>query len=400
VTLLGSTGSIGRQALDVIAASPEEFVVEGMAAGSDAETMTAQLRAHHPRWVAMADRSAAETVRRAAPAEVKVLDGADGVAELAAAPVDVVLNGMVGSRGLRPTLAALTAGNRVALANKESLVAGGPLVAEAVGGRAALETGELLVPVDSEHSALAQCLRAGTRGEVARLVVTASGGPFRGATRDQLATVTREDALAHPTWSMGEVITVNSATLANKGLEVVEAHWLFGLDFDRIDVVVHPQSIVHGMVEFANGATVAELSPPDMRLPIQLALAWPTRLDHAAHRMDWTRAQALEFEPVDAETFRMLELMTAAGQRGETYPGVANAANEEAVAAFLGGRIGFLDIPGVVEAVLEAHEPPGTLALGDVLAAEEWARRRAHTELDRRTGAAVARQEADREGAR
>jgi 1-deoxy-D-xylulose-5-phosphate reductoisomerase len=378
VTILGSTGSIGTQALDVVGRHPEVFRVVALAAGGNAEGLIAQARRFRPERVAVADPDAARRVREALGSAVEVLDGPEGVAALAGAggPAHVVVNGMVGSRGLRPTLAALHAGSRVALANKESLIVGGALVLDAAA------PGQL-VPVDSEHSALAQCLRAGARGEVKRLIVTASGGPFRGRSRAELERVTVEDALDHPTWSMGAVITVNSATLANKGLEVIEAHLLFDIGYDRIEVVVHPQSVVHGMVEFVDGATVAKLSPPDMRLPIQLALGWPDRLDDAPATMDWTRAVTLEFEPLDDATFPMVRLATASGRAGGTCPGVFNAANEEAVGAFLDRRLEFLGIPAVVEAVLEEHHPPAGLDLETVLEAERWARSRASDHIQR-----------------
>ncbi|MPZ72267.1 MAG: 1-deoxy-D-xylulose-5-phosphate reductoisomerase [Nitriliruptorales bacterium] len=372
VIILGSTGSIGRQALDVIAEHPQRFDVVGLSAGANAELLCRQAQAFEVERVAVADADAARSVREAFSGRVAVLDGESAAATLASAGADVVLNGIVGSRGLRPTLAALDAGSRLALANKESLIVGGELVKAAAGdpGR--------IVPVDSEHSALAQCLRAGRPHEVARLILTASGGPFRGRTRDELGAVTVADALDHPTWSMGAVITVNSATLANKGLEVIEAHLLFDVPYDRIQVVVHPQSIVHGMVEFVDGATVAELSPPDMRLPIQVALGWPDRLPTPPSRMDWDRPVALEFEPLDRETFPMVDLATAAGRRGGTTPGVFNAANEEAVAAFLQGRVRFPGIGDVVAAVLEEHTAVEDPDLDAVLGAETWARGRAH----------------------
>lgn len=376
VTVLGSTGSIGAQTLEVIAAHPDRFRVTGLAAGSNADLLCAQARAFRPPAVALADCRAAARVRAALDASVEVLDGEEGIAELAARPTDVVMNGVVGSRGLGPTLAALAAGSRLALANKESLIVGGRLVLDAAA------PGQL-VPVDSEHSALAQCLRAGQGKEVARLIVTASGGPFRGWTRAELAHVTAADALKHPTWKMGAMITINSATLANKGLEVIEAHLLFGIGLDRIAVVVHPQSIVHGMVEFCDGATIAKLSPPDMRLPIQLALGWPQRLAHAPARMDWSGPLDLRFEPLDAETFPMVDLAIAAGRTGRTAPAVLNAANEEAVTAFLAGRLSFLGIPAVVEAVLEAHAVPDVVDLETVLAAEGWARARARDAIAR-----------------
>ena len=370
VTLLGSTGSIGTQALDVIAQHPDRFTVDALAGGRNADLVCRQARRFGVNRVALADVDAAEAARRLLPDDVDVLDGERGVAELAAMPTDVVLNGIVGSVGLRSTLAALGAGGTVALANKESLIVGGPLVLEAAGP-------DQLVPVDSEHSALAQCLRAGRTRDVARLLVTASGGPFRGRTADDLGDVTVQEALAHPTWSMGPVITINSASLANKGLEVIETHLLFGLDYDRIEVVVHPQSIVHGMVEYVDGTVMAALSPPDMRLPIQLALAWPERLDTPPVRMDWTAGHDLRFEPLDATTFPMIDLAIAAGRAGGTAPAAYNAANEQAVAAFLQYRVRFLDIPRVVAAVLEEHDNTPIADIDDVLAAEAEAREHA-----------------------
>ncbi|MGH8883631.1 MAG: 1-deoxy-D-xylulose-5-phosphate reductoisomerase [Egibacteraceae bacterium] len=371
VTILGSTGSIGTQAVEVIRSHPDRFAVMGLAAGANVDLVVEQVRALRVPRVALADRAAAVRARQLLGSRIDVLDGPEGVTELASGGADVVLNGVVSSRGLRPTLAALEAGSRLALANKESLIVGGPLVLKAA------QRPDQIVPVDSEHSALAQCLRAGARHEVARLVITASGGPFRGRGRAQLRDVTVADALAHPTWDMGAVITVNSATLANKGLEVIEAHLLFDIPFDRIDVVVHPQSVIHGMVEFCDGAVVTKLSPPDMRLPIQLALSWPDRLPYAHERMDWTVPLTLQFEPVDSATFPMVDLAVGAGRRGATYPGVLNAANEQAVAAFLKGRLPFLDIPAVVEAVLEKHDPATSMDLASVLEAERWARARA-----------------------
>ena len=375
VTVLGSTGSVGTQALDVIGTHPDRFTVVGLAAGSNDQLVVEQAQKFGVKRVALADAAAARRARERLGPGVEVLAGDAAAAELASAGADVVLNGVVGSLGLRPTLAALKSGSRLALANKESLILGGRLVLDAA------RPGQL-VPVDSEHSALAQCLRGGQPREVARLVVTASGGPFRGRTREQLAQVTVEDALAHPTWDMGAVITINSATLANKGLEVIEASLLFGIDYDRIEVVVHPQSIVHGMVEFSDGAVMAKLSPPDMRLPIQLALGWPDRLDVAPARMQWTDAFTLHFEPLDAATFPMVGLAVAAGRHGGTAPGVYNAANEEAVAAFRGHRLPFLGIPEVVEAVLEMHDGVADPHLDEVLAAEQWARGAARSRIE------------------
>jgi 1-deoxy-D-xylulose-5-phosphate reductoisomerase len=285
---------------------------------------------------------------------------------------DVVLNGITGAVGLRPTLAALDAGNTLALANKESLIMGGALVT----GRA--KPGQI-VPVDSEHSALAQCLRAGTRAEVRRLVLTASGGPFRGRTRDDLAAVTVEEALKHPTWAMGPVITINSATLVNKGLEVIEAHLLFDIPFDRIDVVVHPTSDVHSMVEFVDGSTILQASPPTMMIPIALGLAWPDRVPDAAPAFDWTRPGTWEFFPLDDEAFPAVSLARTAGEQGGTAPAVYNAANEECVEAFRTGRLRFVDIIPTVAATLAAHDVRSSehLTVDDVLAADAWAREKA-----------------------
>jgi 1-deoxy-D-xylulose-5-phosphate reductoisomerase len=383
VVLLGATGSIGTQAIEVVRAHPEAFEVVGLAAGRDVDTLAEQARTLGVRRVAVGDRDAAARLR-SHTADLEVIDGPEAATTLAASDADIVLNGITGAVGLAPTLAALAAGTPVALANKESLIVGGELVvaaAEAAGGRASH-----LLPVDSEHSALAQCLRSGRRSEVARLVLTASGGPFRGRSRDELTGVDAADALEHPTWSMGPVITVNSATMVNKGLELLEAHLLFDVGLDRLDVVVHPQSVVHSMVEFVDGSTIAQLSPPDMRLPIQLALGWPERLDHAFVACDWTTASTLSFEPLDRATFPAVDLALEAGRRGGAHPAVYNAANEEAVDAFLTGRLGFLDIATVVAGTLEAYTATGPSSprdLDDVLAADRLARQHAASLLDR-----------------
>jgi 1-deoxy-D-xylulose-5-phosphate reductoisomerase len=389
VVLLGATGSIGTQALDVIRRNPGRFRVVGLAGGGGNVALLAeQALEFGVEAVAVARASAAQDLQLAFYAEAskrgysagdfavpKILAGPAAVTELAAWPADVVLNGITGSIGLAPTLAALKAGRTVALANKESLVAGGPLV------RAVARPGQL-VPVDSEHSALAQCLRGGKASEVRRLVLTASGGPFRGRTRTDLADVTPEQALAHPTWDMGPVVTVNSATLMNKALEVIEAHELFGTPYDEIDVVVHPQSIIHSMVEFADGSTIAQLSPPDMRLPIALALGWPERVPDAAPAMDWTTAQSWTFAPLDDDAFPAVRLAKQVGAAGRCLPAVFNAANEECVAAFLDGRLEFTGIVDTVSAVVDAavagghFDEPGSVE--EVLAAEQWARDRAH----------------------
>ncbi len=388
VLVLGSTGSVGTQALDLIAANPESFTVAGLAAGgSDVMLLARQIREHDVPRVALADVNSAAALRRMLPGmglrKVEVLSGPGAATELTrSAHADTVLNGITGSIGLGPTLAALEAGAVLALANKESLIAGGPLVL------AAAAPGQL-VPVDSEHSALAQCLRGGRAEEVDRLVVTASGGPFRGRTREELADVTVEQALAHPTWAMGPVITVNSATLINKGLEVIEAHLLFGIPYERIDVTVHPQSIVHSMVTFTDGSTLAQASPPDMKLPIGLALAWPDRLPGAATPCRWDDAATWTFEPLDEDTFHGVRLAREAGEGGGCLPAVLNAANEEAVAAFLAGALTFTAITDLLQRVLDVADEwsadPGTVE--DVLAAENWARARARA-LTHRTGAA------------
>ncbi|CAN5191610.1 1-deoxy-D-xylulose-5-phosphate reductoisomerase [soil metagenome] len=351
VIILGSTGSIGTQALDVIAANRDRFEVVGLAAGSNRDMLAGQARTFG------------------------VADTAIGVDEAVAlvtdVAADVVLNGITGSVGLAPTLAALATGATLALANKESLIVGGALVQRAAA------PGQL-VPVDSEHSAIAQALRAGEHTEVRRLVLTASGGPFRGRSRESLAGVTPAEALAHPTWDMGLVVTTNSSTLVNKGLEVIEAHLLFDVPYDRIDVAVHPQSIVHSMVEFVDGSTIAQASPPDMRLPISLGLDWPHRVPGVGVPLDWTTAQTWTFEPLDDEAFPAVALAKRVGIAGATYPAVFNAANEQAVASFHAGRIGYLDIVPTIERVVDTHEvASGDVTLDGVLGAEAWARRAA-----------------------
>lgn len=388
VALLGATGSIGTQTLAVAAAAPDRFRVAAVCSGgSDVSALAAAAAAARAEAVGISRADGLEALRAALdavwPADAprpEVVAGPHAAAELAARPADVVLNAVAGAQGLRATLAALEAGATVALANKESLVVGGPLVLE----RAA--PGQL-VPVDSEHSALAQCLRGGSAAEVAKLVLTASGGPFRGRTRDELAQVDPAQALAHPTWAMGPLVTANSATLINKGLELIEAHLLFGIPYERIDVVVHPQSVVHSMVEFVDGSTLAQASPPDMRLPIALALGWPDRVPGAAAPVDWTRAQSWTFEPVDDEVFPAVRLARLAGRSGGSAPAVLNAANEAAVEAFLAGRAGFLDIVDTVETVLhlwleQEHAAAGNpRTVEDVENVDRWARARAREAL-------------------
>jgi 1-deoxy-D-xylulose-5-phosphate reductoisomerase len=384
VVILGSTGSIGTQALDVVRRNPDRFTVSALTAGgADVDLLASQAAEHGARTVGIADPGRADDLRKALDRlgiSPVVLVGPDASTEAAGMPTDVVLNGMTGSIGLRPTLAALAAGSTLALANKESLIAGGPLV------KAAAAPGQI-VPVDSEHSALAQCLRGGTAGEVRRLVLTASGGPFRGRMRAELAEVTPAQALAHPTWDMGPMVTTNSATLVNKGLELIEAHLLFDIPFDRLAVVVHPQSVIHSMVEFADGSTLAQASPPDMRLPIALGLAWPERVPDAAPGCDWTTAATWTFFPLDDEAFPAVGLARRAGEAGGTAPAVYNAANEECVTAFHAGLVPFLAIVDTVSAVLGEHLATGSgnpRTVEDVLAAEDWARARAR-ELTRGT---------------
>jgi 1-deoxy-D-xylulose-5-phosphate reductoisomerase len=373
VSLLGSTGSIGLQAVDVIARNPELFQVVALAAGgSDPHTLIAQARRLGVTMVAVADVDVAAQIAEALPG-VEVLNGADAAAAAAGIGVDVVLNGITGSVGLRPTLAALHAGSTLALANKESLVAGGALV------KAAMRREGQIVPVDSEHSALAQALRGGRASEVRRLVVTASGGALRGMTRKQLESVTPAQALKHPTWNMGPVVTINSASMVNKALEVMEAHLLFDIPMDRIDVVVHPQSMVHSMVEFVDGSTLAQVSPPDMRLPIALGLAWPDRVPDAAPGMDWTAAQRWTFEPLDEDAFPAIRLARAAMAASALHPAVFNAANEECVQAFVDGKLPFLGIVDTVRSVVEAYEAPGEITLDAIDEAERWARERVWT---------------------
>jgi 1-deoxy-D-xylulose-5-phosphate reductoisomerase len=392
VVILGSTGSIGTQALDIIRRNPGRFRVVALAAGGGNPDLLARQAAEFGvAAVAVADPAAVAAVQDAlrhhfsrtdtgitpdhplaAAAVPELLAGPDAVGEVAGWPCDVVLNGVTGAAGLRATLAALDAGRTLALANKESLIIGGQLVTSRA------KPGQI-VPVDSEHSTIAQCLRAGRDSEVRRLVLTASGGPFRGWPGDRLESVTPRQALAHPTWNMGPLVTINSATLVNKGLEVIEAYLLFGFSLDRIDVVVHPQSIVHSMVEFSDGATIIQASPPDMRLPISLGLAWPDRVADAAPGLDWSTAASWTFEPLDDAAFPAVALAREAATAGGTAPAVYNAANEACVAAFLAGRISFPRIVGTVARIVSEHDTAraAVTSVADVLAVDDWARRRA-----------------------
>jgi len=376
VLILGSTGSIGTQALEVIAANPDRFEVVGLAAGGgNPELLAAQRAQTGVAAVAVADPAAAEAV-----GDVRY-SGPDAVTRLVEdTEADVVLNALVGALGLQPTLAALATGARLALANKESLVAGGPLVLKAAA------PGQI-VPVDSEHSAMAQCLRGGTRAELDKIVLTASGGPFLGWSAEDLKSVTPEQAGKHPTWSMGPMNTLNSATLVNKGLELIETHLLFGVDYDDIDVVVHPQSIVHSMATFTDGSTLAQASPPDMKLPIALALGWPDRIAGAAAACDFSTASTWEFLPLDNAVFPAVDLARFAGKQGGCLTAVYNSANEEAAEAFLDGRIGFPDIVETVGDVLHAADrwaaEPATV--DDVLDAQRWAREQARGVVEQKS---------------
>jgi 1-deoxy-D-xylulose-5-phosphate reductoisomerase len=393
VAVLGSTGSIGTQALEVIARHPGRFTVVALSAGGNLELAARQAVEHDVPLLAVARagadevraavaRCAAEAGRPAYAPEVVV--GGDAATVAAGCGADVVLNGITGSIGLRPTLAALGAGSVLALANKESLIVGGPLVKAAAAP-------DQVVPVDSEHSAIAQSLRGGRSAEVRRLVVTASGGPFRGRHRTELTDVTPEQALAHPNFSMGRVITTNSATLVNKGLEVIEAHLLFDVPFDRIDVVVHPQQQIHSMVEFHDGSTIAQLGPPRMLVPIALGLSWPERLEDVDVPCDWSTAQAWEFHPLDDDAFPAVRLARQVGRAGGTFPAVYNAANEVCVDAFHDREIRFTDIVDTVARVVEAHNGSDhdASSVEGVLAADRWARQHAAELLGVAPGAVV-----------
>ncbi|WP_248761811.1 1-deoxy-D-xylulose-5-phosphate reductoisomerase [Pseudarthrobacter sp. SSS035] len=384
IVILGSTGSIGTQAIDVVDGAPHLFEVVALSAGGRNLQLLASQAVHtgaaavgiaagDPRQLRDLISEAARLAGRQ-DYRPEIIAGLDASARIAAVEADVVLNGITGSIGLAPTLAALKSGATLALANKESLIVGGALV------KAAAREGQI-VPVDSEHSAIAQCLRSGSAAEVEKLILTASGGPFRGRTREQLHDVTPKEALAHPTWDMGLMVTTNSATLVNKGLELIEAHLLFDVPLDRIDVVVHPQSVVHSMVQFIDGSVIAQASPPDMRLPIALGLGWPDRVPKAASPCDWTKATSWTFEPLDTVAFPAVDLAKDAAKQGSTFPAVFNAANEEAVMAFHSGRIRFTEIVDTIDAVLSEHSGSSVLTLESVLDAEDWARTRAHERL-------------------
>jgi 1-deoxy-D-xylulose-5-phosphate reductoisomerase len=380
ISILGSTGSVGTQALDVVRRSPERFRVVGMAAAANHELLVGQIREFMPPLVAISDSDAAEELKSKLGGlrGVEVLTGPESAETLAReSEADIVLNAMVGAVGLGPSLAALQSGKMLALANKESLVIGGELIMDLVKGEP-----DRLVPVDSEHSALAQCLRGERREDLRRVLLTASGGPFRGWTRQELAKASVKEALAHPTWNMGPKITIDSATLMNKGFEVIEAHYLFGLDYREIDVVIHPESIIHGIAEFADGSMIAQLASADMRLPIQLALGYPDRLGIGIKALNLARMGKLTFEELDQEAFPAVRLAYRAGRMGSTYPAVLNAANEVAVMAFLESKIRLIQVVEIAEAAIEEHEPAGVVSEVTLTRADRWARARTAELID------------------
>lgn len=378
ISLLGSTGSIGKQTLEVVAANPDKLKVRALAAHRSDELLEQQIRQFEPDIAVLSDKDAAARLAARYHGKTRILAGDEGL--LAAATydgADTVLASMVGYAGLRPTLAAIECGKNIALANKETLVAAGSLVMAAV-----RKHGVSLTPVDSEHSAIFQSLRGGAEKEVKRLIVTASGGPFRGKKRSELENVTLAQCLKHPNWSMGPKVTLDSSTLANKGLEVMEAHWLFDMHYDKIDVVVHPQSIVHSLVEFCDGSVIAQLGEPDMRLPIQYALSWPDRFDYSFEQLDLVKAASLTFEAPDLEAFPSLKIAVDCGKAGGTLPCAFNAANEEAVNAFLHDKIKYLDIPYITAAVTQAHDNVAEPQIEDIEQADAWARAEAQRVIE------------------
>lgn len=378
ISLLGSTGSIGKQTLEVVAANPDKLKVRALAAHRSDELLEQQIRQFEPDIAVLSDKDAAARLAARYHGKTKILAGDEGL--LAAATydgADTVLASMVGYAGLRPTLAAIECGKNIALANKETLVAAGSLVMAAV-----RKHGVSLTPVDSEHSAIFQSLRGGAEKEVKRLIVTASGGPFRGKKRSELENVTLAQCLKHPNWSMGPKVTLDSSTLANKGLEVMEAHWLFDMPYDKIDVVVHPQSIVHSLVEFCDGSVIAQLGEPDMRMPIQYALSWPDRFDYSFEQLDLVKAASLTFEAPDLEAFPSLKIAVDCGKAGGTLPCAFNAANEEAVNAFLHDKIKYLDIPYITAAVTQAHDNVAAPQIEDIEQADAWARAEAQRVIE------------------
>jgi 1-deoxy-D-xylulose-5-phosphate reductoisomerase len=349
IAVLGSTGSIGTQGLEVVQSHIDKFEIIGLSAGKNVELLAQQINQFHPKKVSVIDEDSATKLKKLIDStKTQIIAGKDSSAEIASLECDVVLNAITGAAGLSATISALKAGSKLALANKESLVIGGKIVLDLAGENQ-------IIPVDSEHSALAQCLRGENRGQVKKLILTASGGPFRGKTKSELEKVSLEETLKHPTWSMGQVVTINSATLMNKGLEVIEAHLLFGIDFKNIEVVIHPQSIVHSMVEFIDGSTMAQASPPNMKVPIALALSWPDRLNEISPAIDWSKSSTWNFEAIDEKVFLALSVARKAGQFGGSAPAVMNAANEECVTAFIERKLPFLSIVEIVNTVLDNH---------------------------------------------
>ena len=349
ITVLGSTGSIGTQGLEVVQSHIDKFEIVGLSAGKNVELLAQQVNQFHPKKVSVIDEDSATKLKKLIDSsKTQIIAGKDSSAEIASLECDVVLNAITGAAGLSATISALKAGSKLALANKESLVIGGKIVLDLAGENQ-------IIPVDSEHSALAQCLRGENKDQVKKLILTASGGPFRGKTKSELEKVSLEETLKHPTWSMGQVVTINSATLMNKGLEVIEAHLLFGIDFKNIEVVIHPQSIVHSMVEFIDGSTMAQASPPNMKVPIALALSWPDRLNEISPAIDWSKSSTWNFEAVDEKVFLALSVARKAGQSGGSAPAVMNAANEECVTAFIERKLPFLSIVEIVNTVLDNH---------------------------------------------
>lgn len=370
ITILGSTGSIGRQTLDVISSHPDLYQVEGLAAGNNTDLLLEQIKRFHPKKVSVADRSARDKLRIQIDAGIEVYYGHDGLLELASATdADFVMNAVVGSQGLSPTLKAIEAGKHIGIANKETLVAAGHIVTAA-----ARQKGVHLMPVDSEHSAIFQCLNGESMKEIKKIVLTASGGSFRDRSRDQLKSVSVQDALAHPNWSMGSKITIDCATMVNKGLEVIEAHWLFAIPYKQIEVLLHPQSIIHSMVEFCDRSVVAQMGVPNMRVPIQYALSYPQRLKNDEESLDLVKLAQLDFAEMDMERFPCLRMAMDSGRAGGSLPAVFNAANEVAVERFLRGEISFLFIEQVIDRTLQAHTPIATPSLTEILEVEKWAR--------------------------
>ena len=370
ITLLGSTGSIGRQTVEVALANPDKIKIKALVAHKSDELLEEQIKVLQPDVAVLSDKEAAARLTSRYHGRTEILAGEEGVLAAATyAGSDTVLASMVGYAGLRPTLAAINCGKNIALANKETLVAAGSIVMQAVADK-----GVSLTPVDSEHSAIFQALRGGKENEVKRLIITASGGPFRGKKRSELENVTLAQCLNHPNWSMGKKVTLDSSTLANKGLEVMEAHWLFNMPYEKIAVVVHPQSIVHSLVEFCDGSVIAQMGDPDMRLPIQYALSWPERYPYAFDQLDLVKYGTLTFEAPDLEAFPSLAIAIECGKAGGTLPCAFNAANEEAVNAFLEGKIKYLDIPYITASVTQAHHNVLVPTLEDIEAADAAAR--------------------------